>query len=771
MSKSTEAEKKEAKSFKVSYFSCWNWCCSVLVEFSFCVCLAVACLGVLAMLVALIVFIHLHWTTRLLVFVDTFWKVGFYIFGLIGILTVASTFVHDNDNPDSIQRFWQFQYSILDIKSWQPRGFILQPLGLYFLGGFLFVTQVLLEEQILPGEEVLKSESEEKRCFFLEQVDWQVAATIPHVHRGTVPNATSLRAPWVPTHTCGLSRECKLKEAKIEYEVRRTSTWMQYWSALWGQWIRRVPPSTCFMANETLPALALNLPMKDFSPAEVKNSTKNLRFAPAYMGADGPPWNRSQFFAKDYWTACNYECYEWGEGSAVENLLECGMVIGGGLTIVLVANAVGNYVGNSFVTHDTKPEELINVLLRDVRVLFRARKRLFESLCCQKMGNHATGKAFRHFTKLAWQGVIINIVKLILYFYCGTKIYRHVAVRYTGSLSDRGLLRCILYLSIFNSGLRSIFCFTRKCWREGEDDGFYPLTGMKASNSTGARGCLRGCEMPGDSSAPELRRMQTVQLAEGEDEGSSGSMVSYDLYEWMKAPGYKVAPLLFGYIRRIGKEELADPDREVRIKVMRTIRLEGKDWGLCVEKNKEGIIKKPEGHGAQWRGTSILVEFEEGVTTDPHILKQMGQHEEAPGSESRAQVVAVDPADLIQVHVPDKDSSEVSSCFGLSCSAEAEIMTQKNFLEWLEGNSNMQEDEEACPFLGPCMEIDSEDGSMHFLCAARARQFHREDHEQARPSPLTPTPISTSSILHKPHTLDPKPHMLLAPPVAVCRSD
>ncbi|CAE7269730.1 unnamed protein product [Symbiodinium natans] len=749
MAASAEAEVPEAtraKPYKVSYFACCNCCCSTLVEFSFAVALAVASLGVVAMLVALIVFNHLEWTTRLLVFVDTFWKVGFYIFGFIGVLTVISAFVHDHD-VDMIQRFWQFQYSIVDIKSWQPRGFILQPLGLYFLGAFLFVTQVLLKEQILCGEEVMKSESDARRCFFLEQVDWQVAASLDHLHRGTAPNASSLATPWGASSSCLLSRECKLNAAGIKYEVRFTTTWMKYWNSLWGQWIRRAPPSECFMADETLPALALNLPKKDFSPVTLMNSTKkpeNIRFAPAFLGADGPPWNRSLYFAKDYRTACHYECYEWGEGSAVENLLELGMVIGGGLTIVLVANAVGNYVGNNFITHDTFPDELIHVLLRDVRVLFRARWRLLDSLTCRTRGPYPQSetqrRAFVLFTKLAWKGLFLNILKLVAYFICGTSIYRRLAVRYTGTLSDRGLLRCILYLSIFNSGLRSIFCFTQKCWREGEDDGFYaPMARVDADTpKTNARAVV----MQGGGEAPGAPPGDLQAAGMGLE---SGSMASYDLYEWLKVPSHQVARLLFDYIRRIGKEELANSE-DLCVQAARKIPMEGEDFGFCVAFGAKGTIKKTE-HGAEWRGTRVMVEFDEALQWDDKLLKKMQgayRAEEGPtpkmksGQEGTQQAplnsrplgpVAVDPADLIQNHdEPKADEEDIFAYLGLAYSAEVKsYLTREHFLAWLAHDDEREsQDDDACPFL----EYD-EEGDLHLFCGTRA------GYRQARTDPAS----------------------------------
>ncbi|CAE7942124.1 unnamed protein product, partial [Symbiodinium necroappetens] len=121
-------------------------------------------------------------------------------------------------------------------------------------------------------------------------------------------------------------------------------------------------------------------------------------------------------------------------------------------------------------------------MLRDSRVLWYARRAMIQFSCPGglkhlKLENDPELKkledTFRMFTRLAWQALGWIFLKLALATVVVFKIYRPLAIRYTDSLADRALLRCLLYLSVFNLGLRSVLCFTKKVWREGEDDSFY----------------------------------------------------------------------------------------------------------------------------------------------------------------------------------------------------------------------------------------------------------------------------------------------------------
>ncbi|CAE7438983.1 unnamed protein product [Symbiodinium sp. CCMP2592] len=636
-----------------------------------------------------------HRTTRLLVLADSFWKAGFYSVSILGVLTVLSALVHGkNSTEDSVKDFWQGTW-LVDRKSLQQRGFIIQPLGLYFLGGFLFITQVVLEEKIIPGTELVSQKSErghkrfgrrhvlgddiepEHRCFFLEQVDGKVAADLPDTHWGTPPYAKLRQFMF-----SGRSGQETLEQAQINHYTKSDRSVLSYLDALWGEHMRRIPPSqlsSCYYAEDTIISFALNLPTDDFNVKSLLNVSstnssrpENFKFAPAYLGADGWPWNRRILFAKDYMTACLYVCYSWADGSAVAKLLECGMVIGGGLTIVLIANAIGHQLGSLLITHSTQPNELVQAMLRDFRVLWYARRAMIQFSCPGglkhlKLENDPELKkledTFRMFTRLAWQALGWIFLKLALATVLVFKIYRPLAIRYTDSLADRALLRCLLYLSVFNLALRSVLCFTKKVWSEGEDDSFYHQSPAALA-------------LPLD--APQAR-------ASSSDSERTG-MVTYDLYEWISLSGDEVISLLFSYTKQIGTEDLLEPYQQIKVNPARTVHLDGLRFGFCIGRNATGEILSDK-HGALWAGAQVQVEFDRD---DVHCTKEDPRVKQLTGKEDRedekAQVlqkkviVNLDPVDLIRVQAE-------------------EIFTEEKFRQWLNAKVDKKVNDKGDPLV------------------------------------------------------------------------
>eukprot|EP00439_Symbiodinium_sp_Y106_P070953 s1773_g12.t1 len=475
--------------------------------------------------------------------------------------------------------------------------------------------------------------------------------------------------------------------------------------------MRRIPPSqlsSCYYAEDTIISFALNLPTDDFNVKSLLNvsSTNSSRpepfkFAPAYLGADGWPWNRRILFAKDYMTACLYVCYSWAEGSAVAKLLECGMVIGGGLTIVLIANAIGHQLGSLLITHSTQPNELVQAMLRDSRVLWYARRAMIQFSCPGglkhlELENDPELKkledTFRMFTRLAWQALGWIFLKLALATVLVFKIHRPLAIRYTDSLADRALLRCLLYLSVFNLALRSVLCFTKKVestshaaqrgcsqlepsstressadfpqvWREGEDDSFYHPSPAALA-------------LPLD--APEA-------CASSSDSERTG-MVTYDLYEWISLSGDEVISLLFSYTKQIGTEDLLEPYQQIKVKPARTVHLDGLRFGFCIGRNATGQILSDK-HGALWAGAQVQVEFDRDdvhcTKEDPRVKQLTGKEDREDEKEQVLQkkvIVNLDPVDLIRVQAE-------------------EIFTEEKFRQWLNAKVDKKVDDKGDPLM------------------------------------------------------------------------
>lgn len=523
-------------------------------------------------------------TTKILVLADTFWKTSFFTFIAIGVVTLASAAVGSDEKTDWVRKFWArekislvFTEVSLNIKSWQATGFILKPLGLYVLGSFLFVTQIVLKEGINSGSGWLNLQSlekENKRCFFIEQVDWQTALAAPKVlHLSEEGTDFSImdNFTWAWSPTCKWSRRCKLNATGIDFYEKNTTNIVSYIHALYGQYVRRTPPSQCYGAEWILPLPAYNVPKQDFGLDEVNRSHpqfRNFTFAPAYLGGEGPPWNHAMFFTDSIRTACHYECTAWAEESAVNKLLELGMVMGGGMAIIAVSNSIGGYLGNPLVDRDTKTTELAKVILGDIRVLFVAFPKLF---CWPPKAEHQ--KYFGY----AWLAVIKLISKLIVGLLIILRLYRPMVVKYSESMADRGLVRCIVYVSLFNTALRSMYCFTKEMWNTGEDSGFHLF----------------------------------VQKGLNNEKGGSFTNKSYDLYNWMRLPVEQVIDLLFDYTYNLGPDELGN-DNNVYVKM----RFETQEDSWKIAKGAEGWIIKHRGFGALYEGSKVFVHFKSGVTKE-----------------------------------------------------------------------------------------------------------------------------------------------------------
>ncbi|CAE7362445.1 unnamed protein product [Symbiodinium necroappetens] len=152
--------------------------------------------------------------------------------------------------------------------------------------------------------------------------------------------------------------------------------------------------------------------------------------------------------------------------------------------------------------------------------------------------------------------------------------YRSLVVRYSESLADRGLIRCLIYVSLFNVALRTVFCFTKDMWNSGEDNGFHKM--------------------------------------ERSEDGHRGKkekhLKSFDLYKWMKLSATEVLEFLFDYIYNLGKEEL-ESDEDIKVKMI--FHATEDQWEIPV--GAEGIIRKTAGYGATFEGSKVFVHFLKGI--------------------------------------------------------------------------------------------------------------------------------------------------------------
>lgn len=341
---------------------------------------------------------------------------------------------------------------------------------------------------------------------------------------------------------------------------RQSTNVMQNFAAWYGKWVRQTPPSLCYHASEVLPTGMFNVPVSDFDPKDVlqKKETNGTytTFAPAYQGGFGF-FNREDLFASNILTPCHYSCSKWAGGTPVGKLLELGMVVGGGLTLVLFADQVGYFCGNKVVTRDMKPDELASVIFGDVRILYHAIPKLVRCGAGQE-------PACRDLLRGAWWGVSKMTMKAIVAIIV-VMIYRPYVLQFSKSFSDRGVMRCIIYVSLYNVFLRSIFVFTQKVWDEGEDSNF------RASTSDGYH------------------------------------LKSYSLYEWLELPGRDVFELLFEYIYGIGARELESDD------LLAVLTIEGLyEQDYIIQKHAKGRIMKSPGSGALFEGTKVKVEWDIG---------------------------------------------------------------------------------------------------------------------------------------------------------------
>eukprot|EP00913_Durusdinium_trenchii_P021436 g20147.t1 len=394
---------------------------------------------------------------------------------------------------------------------------------------------------------------------------------------------------WAWSPTCKWSRRCKLNATGIDFYEKNTTNIVSYIHALYGQYVRRKLGGREWI----LPLPAYNVPKQDFGLDEVNRSHpqfRNFTFAPAYLGGEGPPWNHAMFFTDSIRTACHYECTAWAEESAVNKLLELGMETWRQYTAAVTDPR------NPLVDRDTKTTELAKVILGDIRVLFVAFPKLF---CWPPKAEHQ--KYFGY----AWLAVIKLISKLIVGLLIILRLYRPMVVKYSESMADRGLVRCIVYVSLFNTALRSMYCFTKEMWNTGEDSGFHLF----------------------------------VQKGLNNEKGGSFTNKSYDLYNWMRLPVEQVIDLLFDYTYNLGPDELGN-DNNVYVKMRFETQEEGRalscgavlDIPRCITtphnhnspqsdswkiaKGAEGWIIKHRGFGALYEGSKVFVHFKSGVTKE-----------------------------------------------------------------------------------------------------------------------------------------------------------
>lgn len=494
-------------------------------------------------------------TTKILVLADTFWKVSFFSAGIIGALTLIGAVTQIKVASD----FWKTEWGFLNIKQFQARGFILMPLGLYILGAFLFVTQIVVDEKVLEGSKLSAGDGDmldggNAKCFFIEQVDQMTG-----IGAGTVKGAWTPKMGYFSAiKECGgiSNLTCRLEKRGIETFMVESRNLMENFAAMYGKWVRRTPPSLCYHAREMLPTGMLNVPMSDFDPKDVKGKTHiksdQLEYAPAYQGGSGF-FFREDYFATNILTPCHYACSKWSDQTPVGKLLELGMVVGGGLTLVLFADRIGYYCGNRFVTRDTKPEDLANILFGDVRMLSHAIPKILRGRLC---GDIACA-AWWGLAKIIIKGIIAMVVVVI---------YRPYVLQYSRTLADRGAMRCVLYVSLYNTLLRSIFVFTRKLWEDGEDPNF------RTNSNNGLH------------------------------------LKSFDLYDWMQLPARDVYEYLSKYVYGLGPKEL-ESNHEIEVRCIHDVF----ELDFIVTDQATGFVQKISNYGAIWEGTKVKVKWQIGA--------------------------------------------------------------------------------------------------------------------------------------------------------------
>ncbi|CAJ1348023.1 unnamed protein product, partial [Effrenium voratum] len=580
-------------------------------------------------------------TTKTLVVGDTFWKASFFAFSSLGVVTLLSASIGANDK-DWVGDFWQIENLRLplckvvfglNIKSWQASGFILKPLGLYVLGGFLFVTQILLEESIHSGMQLLEMDQDEvehKFCFFVEQIDYQTAArarSFPKEKQGSYfSNSSDLQvlerlsklSSLESLVACNVSRRCKLEHQQIpNITERHNKDFLDYIHAVWGSWVRRSPPSDCYGASDIWPVPAFNIPKKNFQLAEVKQKEPpNFRYAAAYVGADNwLPWDHKMLFTDSVKTACHYVCVQWAEETTVTKLLELGMVVGGGMAIVMGADIIGGYLGNRLIDRDTKPNDLAAVILFDTRVLWHALPGMWACICscCYrwrfKGPNEDDDKKRRKYSWLAFVSVVSLGLKFLGAVYLVGWQYRTLVVQYSESMADRGLLRCLLYLGLFNTVLRSMFCFTKIMWTEGEDAGFH-----------------------------EKKRKGSIKVTK---------VKSFDMYTWLKLPAKQVLTYLFDYTYNLGTEEL-ESDEDLKVEMLSSTV----EDCYTIEVGARGVIKKIPNYGATYEGSKVFVTFTSGVKVSGNELAVEGKKK-----------IPIEPSLLAQCPEGTEDDQEFLRAF------------------------------------------------------------------------------------------------------------
>jgi len=217
-----------------------------------------------------------------------------------------------------------------------------------------------------------------------------------------------------------------------------------------------------------------------------------------------------------------------------------------------------------------KPARLAEVVIKDFRVLYYAIPGAIRALW------NGSGRSENFFLNFIWVTVQATTWMLVK-AYCGVYViltYRSLVVRYSESLADRGLIRCLIYVSLFNVALRTIFCFTKDMWNLGEDNGFHKME----SSEDGHRG------------------------------KKEKHLKSFDLYKWMKLSAREVLEFLFDYIYNLGKEEL-ESDEDIKVKMI--FHATEDQWEIPV--GAEGTIRKTPGYGATFEGSKVFVHFHKGI--------------------------------------------------------------------------------------------------------------------------------------------------------------
>jgi len=237
------------------------------------------------------------------------------------------------------------------------------------------------------------------------------------------------------------------------------------------------------------------------------------------------------------------------------------MVVGGGMAIVAVSDIIGGKLGNKLIDRDTSVEELAKVIPGDVRISLSA-------LRCGSLWpwlRPADAKQRVYFAG-CWWALSLLLLKVMAATAVMRFFYRPLVVKYSESLADRGLVRCIFYVGLFNTFLRSMFCFTKEMWSSGEDSGFH----MHES----------GKEKDG------VRRF------------------SFDLYNWMRLDLEKMVDLLFDYTYNLGDAELAS-DQDIEVKT----RFETTEDQYDIAAGASGTIVKRKNYGAVYEGSKVFVHF------------------------------------------------------------------------------------------------------------------------------------------------------------------